>query len=97
MKKASSSTNIVDDLSSIFGGSFVFSIYFFYCSDLRVFFIAYLDLFLLSLLWFEAAPTSGEFQEVEGETEERRRARLERHQRTKERAVCIIALLYLSP
>ena len=60
-------------------------------------FSAYLDLFLLSLLWFEAAPTSGEFQEVEGETEERRRARLERHHRTKERAVCIIALLYLFP
>ncbi|KHN16939.1 Auxilin-related protein 2 [Glycine soja] len=57
MKKASSSTNIVDDLSSIFG----------------------------------AAPTSGEFQEVEGETEERRRARLERHQRTKERAAKALA------
>lgn len=28
------------------------------------------------------------FQEVDGETEERRRARLERHQRTQERAVC---------
>lgn len=41
-----------------------------------------------SLLWNEAAPSSGEFQEVEGETEERRRARLERHQRTQERAVC---------
>ncbi|KAK4407579.1 Auxilin-related protein 2 [Sesamum angolense] len=52
MKKASSTTNIVDDLSSIFG----------------------------------AVPSSGEFQEVEGETEERRRARLERHQRTQERA-----------
>ncbi|KAL3021122.1 hypothetical protein AAZX31_05G181300 [Glycine max] len=57
MKKTSSSTNIVDDLSSIFG----------------------------------AAPTSGEFQEVEGETEERRRARLERHQRTKERAAKALA------
>ncbi|PPS03962.1 hypothetical protein GOBAR_AA16693 [Gossypium barbadense] len=33
-----------------------------------------------------AASSSGEFQEVEGETEERRRARLERHQRTQERA-----------
>ncbi|CAJ1937767.1 unnamed protein product [Sphenostylis stenocarpa] len=57
MKKASSSTNIVDDLSSIFG----------------------------------AAPSSGEFQEVEGETEDRRRARLERHQRTKERAAKALA------
>ncbi|KAF7834122.1 auxilin-related protein 2-like [Senna tora] len=58
MKKASSSTNIVDDLSSIFG----------------------------------AAPSSsGEFQEVEGETEERRRARLERHQRTQERAAKALA------
>ncbi|MED6135118.1 hypothetical protein PIB30_043239 [Stylosanthes scabra] len=57
MKKASSSTNIADDLSSIFG----------------------------------AAPSSGEFQEVEGETEERRRARLERHQRTQERAAKALA------
>ncbi|KAK4419760.1 Auxilin-related protein 2 [Sesamum alatum] len=57
MKKASSTTNIVDDLSSIFG----------------------------------AAPSSGEFQEVEGETEERRRARLERHQRTQERAAKALA------
>ncbi|KDP45177.1 hypothetical protein JCGZ_15042 [Jatropha curcas] len=57
MKKASSTANIVDDLSSIFG----------------------------------ATGTSGEFQEVEGETEERRRARLERHQRTQERAAKALA------
>ncbi|KAF9591131.1 hypothetical protein IFM89_002086 [Coptis chinensis] len=53
MRKASSTTNIVDDLTSIFGG----------------------------------ASSSGEFQDVEGETEERRRVRLDRHQRTQERAV----------
>ncbi|KAJ9548809.1 hypothetical protein OSB04_021352 [Centaurea solstitialis] len=37
---------------------------------------------------FGAAPSSsaGGFQDVEGETEERRRARLERHQRTQDRA-----------
>ncbi|KAI9114311.1 hypothetical protein K1719_014539 [Acacia pycnantha] len=57
MKKASSSVNIVDDLSSIFG----------------------------------AAPSSGDFQDVEGESEERRRARLERHQRTQERAAKALA------
>ncbi|XVF21222.1 hypothetical protein REPUB_Repub12eG0072000 [Reevesia pubescens] len=58
MRKASSTANIVDDLSSIFG----------------------------------AAPSSsGEFQEVEGETEERRRARLERQQRTQERAAKALA------
>ncbi|XP_019458669.1 PREDICTED: auxilin-related protein 2-like isoform X1 [Lupinus angustifolius] len=57
MKKASSATNIVDDLSSIFG----------------------------------AAPSSGEFQEVEGESEERRRARLERHQRSQERVAKALA------
>ncbi|GFZ20026.1 chaperone DnaJ-domain superfamily protein [Actinidia rufa] len=57
MRKASSTTNIVDDLSSIFG----------------------------------AAPSSGTFQEVEGETEDRRRARLERHQRTQERAARALA------
>ncbi|XP_010542046.1 PREDICTED: auxilin-related protein 2-like [Tarenaya hassleriana] len=58
MRKASSATNIVDDLSSIFGA---------------------------------AASQSGEFQEVEGESEERRRARLERHQRTQERAAKALA------
>ncbi|KAJ6848344.1 auxilin-related protein 2-like [Iris pallida] len=57
IRKASSTTNIVDDLSSIFG----------------------------------ATPSSGDFQEVEGETEERRRARLERHQRTLERAAKALA------
>ncbi|KAJ0437570.1 putative DnaJ domain, Chaperone J-domain superfamily [Helianthus annuus] len=58
MRKASSTTNIVDDLSSIFG----------------------------------AAPSSAqEFQDIEGETEERRRARLERQQRTQERAAKALA------
>lgn len=58
IRKANSTTNIVDDLSAIFG----------------------------------AAPSSGgEFQEVEGETEERRRARLERHQRTQERTAKALA------
>ncbi|XP_057772588.1 auxilin-related protein 2-like isoform X2 [Salvia miltiorrhiza] len=56
LKKASSTTNFVDDLSSIFG-----------------------------------APASGEFPEVEGENEERRRARMERHQRTQERAAKALA------
>ncbi|XVE72621.1 hypothetical protein DITRI_Ditri11bG0052800 [Diplodiscus trichospermus] len=58
MRKVSSTANIVDDLSSIFGA---------------------------------AVSSSGEFQEVEGETEERRRARLERHQRTQERAAKALA------
>ncbi|XP_044502576.1 auxilin-related protein 2-like [Mangifera indica] len=58
MKKASSETNIVDDLTSIFGA---------------------------------AGSSAGEFQEVEGETEERRKARLERHQRTQERAAKALA------
>ncbi|MCI12656.1 auxilin-like protein, partial [Trifolium medium] len=46
---------------------------------------------VLSLLWFEAAPSSGEFQEVEGESEERRKARLERHQRSQERVAKALA------
>ncbi|KAI3407999.1 J domain-containing protein [Psidium guajava] len=58
MRKASSATNIVDDLSSIFGGG---------------------------------VASSGEFPEVEGESEERRRARLERHQRAQERAAKALA------
>ncbi|XP_004246243.1 auxilin-related protein 2 [Solanum lycopersicum] len=57
IRKASSTTSFVDDLSSIFG----------------------------------ASASSGEFQGVEGETEERRRARLERHQRTQERAAKALA------
>ncbi|KAG1365240.1 auxilin-related protein 2 [Cocos nucifera] len=57
MKKVSSATNIVDDLSSIFG----------------------------------APSSSGEFQEIEGESNERRKARLERHQRTLERAAKALA------
>ncbi|CAN4098640.1 unnamed protein product [Withania somnifera] len=40
---------------------------------------------------FGATTSSGDFQEVEGETEERRRARLERHQRTQERAAKALA------
>lgn len=59
--------------------------------------VTYMAYFVLSLLWFEAAPSSGEFQEVEGESEERRKARLERHQRSQERVVCVIASLHLSP
>ncbi|XP_042492910.1 auxilin-related protein 2 isoform X2 [Macadamia integrifolia] len=58
MKKASSTTNIVDDLSSIFGGT---------------------------------SSPSGEFQEIDGESEERRRARWERQQRTHERAAKALA------
>ncbi|KAM4098594.1 hypothetical protein ACJW30_07G089100 [Castanea mollissima] len=38
-------------------------------------------------LVFEAAPSSVEFQYVEGKSEDRRRARMERHQRTQERVV----------
>ncbi|KAL5224919.1 hypothetical protein ABZP36_011558 [Zizania latifolia] len=58
MRKASSTTNIADDLSAIFGG----------------------------------APTSSEeFQDIEGESEERRRARFERQQRTRERAAKALA------
>ncbi|PNY10423.1 auxilin-related protein 2-like [Trifolium pratense] len=41
-------------------------------------------------LMFGASPSS-EFEEVEGETEERRRARLGRHQRTQERALKAVA------
>ncbi|XP_023634143.1 auxilin-related protein 2 isoform X1 [Capsella rubella] len=58
LRKTSSATNIVDDLSSIFGAP---------------------------------ASQSGGFQDVDGETEERRRARLERHQRTQERAAKALA------
>ncbi|GFQ04187.1 auxilin-related protein 2 [Phtheirospermum japonicum] len=57
VKRSTSTNNIADDLSSVFG----------------------------------AAQSSVEFQEVEGETEERRRARLDRHQRTQERTVKALA------
>ncbi|KAK8674329.1 hypothetical protein V6N13_112622 [Hibiscus sabdariffa] len=45
----------------------------------------------LNSIFGAATSSSGEFQEVEGETEERRRARLERHQRTQERAAKALA------
>lgn len=35
------------------------------------------------------SPSFGHFEEVDGESEERRRARLGRLQRTQERAVCV--------
>ncbi|XP_042461373.1 auxilin-related protein 2-like [Zingiber officinale] len=40
---------------------------------------------------FGVPASSGEFQDIEGESEERRRARLERHQRTQERAAKALA------
>lgn len=40
---------------------------------------------------FGAAPSPGEFQEVEGESEERRRARFQSHQRTQERMAKALA------
>ncbi|KAG6603407.1 Auxilin-related protein 2, partial [Cucurbita argyrosperma subsp. sororia] len=40
---------------------------------------------------FGGPPSSGEFQEVDGESEERRRARLERHQRVQTRAAKALA------
>jgi hypothetical protein len=43
--------------------------------------------FCVSNISFSAPASSDVFQEVEGESEERRRARIERHQRTRERAV----------
>ncbi|KAK6923703.1 hypothetical protein RJ641_009903 [Dillenia turbinata] len=76
MRKVSSTTNIVDDLSSIFGV---------YCAYLA----SVLSYYLMILA--KAPPSSGEFQEVDGESEERRRARLERHQRTQERAAKALA------
>ncbi|XP_031373034.1 auxilin-related protein 1 [Punica granatum] len=57
IKKASSATNIVDDLSSMFGDASIF----------------------------------GEFEEVEGESEERRRARLGRQTRTQQRVAKAVA------
>ncbi|VAI03920.1 unnamed protein product [Triticum turgidum subsp. durum] len=46
---------------------------------------------LSDLFEFETRSSSDAFQDVEGESEERRRARLERHQRTRERAAKALA------
>ncbi|KAA8531142.1 hypothetical protein F0562_005851 [Nyssa sinensis] len=46
---------------------------------------------LISIFGVKATPSSGELQEVESENEERHRARLERHQRTQERAAKALA------
>ncbi|GKV43120.1 hypothetical protein SLEP1_g50453 [Rubroshorea leprosula] len=45
----------------------------------------------LTSIFGAAVSSAGEFQEIEGESEERRRARLERHQRTQERAAKALA------
>lgn len=42
---------------------------------------------MVTFLFPAAAPLFGEFEEYEGETNERRRARLGRHQRTNDRVV----------
>lgn len=72
----------LDDLSLMFGGKFLKFIDSYFSEVVDKSFI---------LLVAKGSPSS-EFQEVEGETEERRKARLGRHQRAQERAVCIIML-----
>lgn len=84
-KKPSFMTSF-DDLSLIFGGKLFKFIDFYYGEVISCQHIIYLFIFVV-----KASPSS-EFEEVEGETEERRKARLGRHQRTQERAVCIIIL-----
>lgn len=43
--------------------------------------------FFVCLLYSKDAPPSGEFQEIEGESEERRKARFNHHMSTRERMV----------
>lgn len=52
-------------------------------------FAAYLSKPKVFIVLPTAASFSGEFEEIEGESEERRRARLGRHERTQERVVSI--------
>lgn len=73
------------------------NIFFIDAKVIGIFWVSTYESFLSLLLWFEAAPSSsGGFQEVEGESKERRRARLERHQRAQERVVCISIFSYLT-
>ncbi|KAH1255819.1 Auxilin-related protein 1 [Glycine max] len=67
----------LDDLSLMFGGKFLKFIDSYFSEVVEKSFI---------LLVAKGSPSS-EFQEVEGETEERRKARLGRHQRAQERAL----------
>ncbi|KAI8574154.1 hypothetical protein RHMOL_Rhmol01G0332400 [Rhododendron molle] len=93
-RKASSATNIVDDLTEIFGGSILFC----NCNPFLLLFFSLLIARIADfgmILLVKAAPSSGEFQNVDGESDERRRARLERHQRTKERAAFVVVPFYL--
>jgi hypothetical protein len=88
MKKASSTTNIADDLSAIFGGGTdhckIGALKFFNAS------YPYHKAIHLNLFVLLAPRSSEEFKEIEGESEERRRARFERQQRTQERAVMLL-------
>jgi hypothetical protein len=79
VRKTSSASSFGDDLSDLFGGiSFPES------SKSNVVLLCFS---CVSNVSFSAPASSDVFQDVEGESEERRRARLERHQRTRERAV----------
>lgn len=63
-------------------------------------FILCIPLLVLSHLMLTAAITAGlsggQFDEVEGESEERRRARLGRHCRTNDRMVCFFLYVILN-
>ena len=63
-------------------------------SGMLYFFVSLYDIKKCCVFAQGAASNAGEFQEVEGETAERRRARLERHQRTAERAVSVITFCF---
>lgn len=79
MRRPSSATNFMDDLSSVFNGNFLFAIAYILKHYLYALLLTFLP---------QAGKSNDEFREIEGETEERRRARLEREQRTRQRAVC---------
>lgn len=86
VKKASSATNLVDDFSSLFGGNQLLKWTF--IDNVINFAVREGSFSVLTFFVLAAAPLFGEFEEYEGETEERRRARLGRHQRTNDRVVC---------
>ncbi|KAG0482327.1 hypothetical protein HPP92_010411 [Vanilla planifolia] len=89
VKRVSTATNIVDDLSSIFGGNLLFGGVCSMCSS-TVFCSVFCQ--TASCYLFFITQSSEDFKEVEGESEDRRRQDWRRHQRTVEKR-CVNPML----
>ena len=87
-KKPPPPANLVDDFSALFGGR---------CCENMSFPVNWLlwSNFLGNVsFFFTGDPIFREFEEIPGESDERRKARWDREQRTKSRVVCVVVLVF---